>query len=273
MGHKKVERIDPLTMAQASGGCDSHAHLDDPAFDADRDAVLERARRVGVSTLINIFLDPLTFNERRHLFDAYPWVFFALGMHPCDGQKASSEHMALLEKALDSERLIAVGEIGLDYYWKDCPHELQYALFSDQLAIARKHEKPVIIHCRDADEDCLMLLEAKGFCGYPVLWHCFGGDKKLAARIIKNGWFISIPGPATYPKNETLREAIAHIPLDRLLIETDCPYLAPHPWRGTRNEPAYTVFTAEAVAHARGMSIQDLWQATGETARRFFGLG
>ncbi len=272
MGHKKVVRIDPLTMAQANGGFDSHAHIDDPAFDEDREAVLERARQAGVSNLVNIFLDPITFAERRHIFDDYPWVSFALGIHPCDGMKVTPAHMTALEEALADPRLVAIGEIGLDFYWKDCPKEIQYSLLTDQLEIAAKYEKPVIIHCRDADEDCLMILESRGFAGKKLLWHCFGGDRKLARRILKNGWFISIPGPATYPKNDALRDAIAVIPDDRLLIETDCPYLAPHPWRGTRNEPAYTVFTAEAVARARGTGVEEVWQNCGRVARHFFGL-
>ena len=169
-------------------------------------------------------------------------------------------------------RLRAVGEIGLDFHWQDCPRELQFKAFAEQLDLARELDVPLVIHCRDAEDDCLMTLEARGFAGYPLLWHCFGGGPALARRILNNGWHISVPGPVTYPANAALREAVALIPADRLLLETDSPYLAPVPWRGRRNEPALTVFTAQTVAEARGVSPEDLWLACGKNARRFFGL-
>ncbi|MBQ7738404.1 MAG: TatD family hydrolase [Desulfovibrionaceae bacterium] len=273
MGHKKVVRIDPLTQALPLGGVDSHAHLDDPAFDADREAVLERAKKVGLSHVINICLDPLKFKATQDLFSSHPEVFFVVGIHPQDGLKATDESFLALEKTLSTEdKVKAVGEIGLDYHWDDCPREIQYEIFVRQLDLARASQKPVVIHCREAEEDCLVCLESHGFVGYPLLWHCFGGDSQLVRRLLKNGWHISVPGPVTYPANKQIREAVALIPADRLLFETDCPYLAPHPWRGTRNEPAYTVFTVQALALARGEDPAKLWQACGENAKRFFGL-
>lgn len=273
MGHKKVARIDPLTQALPPGGVESHAHLDSTEYDQNREAILERAFRVGISAIGNIFLGTEEYESKKSLFASYPQVFYTLGIHPCDGLKCTPDCLEKIEEAFRGDnRLKAVGEIGLDFHWDDCPRELQLQAFSRQMELAKKLSRPVVIHCREAEKDCLTLLEAGGFSGYPLLWHCFGGDVSLAHRIISHGWHISIPGPVTYPANKNLREAVTKIPLGSLLLETDCPYLAPVPWRGTVNEPAYIVFTARAVAELRGMPPEELWQACGENARRFFGL-
>lgn len=273
MGHKKPHRIDPLTLPLPPGGVDSHAHLDGPEFDPDREAVLARARAVGITGIGNVFLSPEAFLDRRQFFADHPEVFFLLGIHPCDGQRCTGPCLESIAAAFAAEpRLRAVGEIGLDFHWDDCPRELQMAAFAAQLDLARALKKPVALHCREAEEECLAILEARGFVGFPLLWHCFGGGPALARRILANGWHISVPGPVTYAANAALREAVALIPEDRLLLETDAPYLSPVPWRGTRNEPAYTVFTARAMAEARGMTPEELWRLCGRNARRFFGL-
>lgn len=273
MGHKKPQRIDPLALALPPEGVDSHAHLDGPEFDSDREAVLARARAAGIAAMGNVFLSPETFHERCRLFADHPDVFFLLGIHPCDGQTCTPQCLDTMAAAFAAEpRLRAVGEIGLDFHWDDCPRELQMAAFAAQLDLARALKKPVALHCREAEEECLAILEARGFAGFPLLWHCFGGGPALARRILANGWHISVPGPVTYAANAPLREAVALIPDDRLLLETDAPYLSPVPWRGTRNEPAYTVFTARAMAEARGVTPEELWRLCGRNARRFFGL-
>jgi TatD DNase family protein len=273
MGHKKIERISPLTLNLTCVGVDSHAHVNSEDFDTDREDVLALAHASGVANICNIFVGIEEYTRGRHYFDAHPEVFFALGIHPCDGQQYSPEAARLMQEAFArDERLKAVGEIGLDFFWKDCPKEIQYAALTAQLALARAVERPVIIHCRDAAEECLMLLESQGFAGYPLLWHCFGGDSAMAERILNNGWHISIPGPVTYPANTAVREAVKIIPADRLLLETDSPYLAAMPWRGKTNQPAYTVFTAACVAELRAVPLQELWQQCGDNARRFFGI-
>lgn len=273
MGHKKPQRIDPLERALPPGGADSHAHLDGPEFDEDREAVLARASAAGITHIGNVFLGPDAFAARKALFDGHPGVFFLLGIHPCDGQSCTPACLDALVAAFAAEpRLRAVGEIGLDFHWDDCPRETQMAVFAAQLDLARAVGRPVVIHCREAEAECLTILESRGMAGRPLLWHCFGGDAALARRIIANGWHISVPGPLTYPANAALRDAVAVIPRDRLLLETDAPYLSPVPWRGTRNEPAYTVFTARAAAAARGETPEALWQTCGDNARRFFGL-
>lgn len=273
MAHKKPQRIDPLSVALPPGGVDSHAHLDSKEFDQDRNKVIERAIKAGVTGIGNVFLSPTAYRSNKDYFRDFPKVFFLLGIHPCDGQACTPACLEEIEACFtENPKIRAVGEIGLDYHWDDCPRELQMQAFARQLELAKKLKKPVVIHCREAEVDCLTLLEAGGFPGYPLLWHCFGGDAKIARKIIRNGWHISIPGPVTYPANEELRKAVKEIPTDRLLIETDCPYLSPVPWRGTRNEPAYTVFTARAIATLRDVAAEELWETCGSNARRFFGL-
>lgn len=273
MGHKKTVRIDPFTQALPAGGADSHAHLDGKEFDSDRTEVISRAHACGITQIGNVFLSPEDYEQKQSLFTPQSGVFFILGIHPCDGLCCTPACLERIEAAfIGDDRLRAVGEIGLDFHWDDCPRELQFEAFAKQMELAKKIAKPVVIHCREADAECLAFLEAGGFAGYPLLWHCFGGDAALAKRIIRNGWHISIPGPVTYPANAALREAVKIIPEDRLLLETDSPYLAPVPWRGTRNEPSYTVFTARAVAEARGEVVESLWERCGENARMFFSL-
>lgn len=270
---KSPSKVSPLTLDLPLSGVDSHAHLDSKEFSGDLDAVLAHARQAGVARIGNVFLGPEEYARNRGLFDAHPEVFFLLGLHPCDGQRCTPEALDAMRAAFAADaRLRAVGEIGLDFYWDDCPHDVQLEAFIAQLQMARAMEKPVVIHCRDAVDATLAVLESQGFQQYPLLWHCFGGDAAQAGRLVHNGWHVSIPGPVTYPANAALREAARSIPLDRLLLETDCPYLSPLEWRGRRNEPAYTVFTAACIARERDMPTEELWERCGANAIRFFGL-
>lgn len=273
MAHKKVQRIDPLSVKLPLGGADSHAHLDSPEFAGRLDEIIALAKNAGVSRIGNIFLSPAAYRKNHELLGKWPGIFYLLGIHPCDGLSCTPECLEEIEKIFSEDaRVRAVGEIGLDYHWDDCPKEIQMQVFGQQLEMAKKIGKPVVIHCREAEEDCLTILESRGFSGYPLLWHCFGGDKTLAKRILHNGWHISIPGPVTYRANKNLREALAVIPQDRLLLETDCPYLSPVPWRGQTNQPAFIVFTARMAAEARGENPEELWKICGENTARFFGL-
>lgn len=273
MAHKKPVRIDPLTEALPPGGVDSHAHLDSPEFGQNRAAIIDTARKAGVSGMVNVFLQPEAYEAHKVEIAGDQGICYILGIHPHDGERCSPECVDEIEKIFRTdEKARAVGEIGLDYHFDHCPQDIQRQTFALQLELAKKLEKPVVIHCRDAESDCLTLLEAGGFRDYPLLWHCFGGDEELARRILRNGWQISLPGSATYPANKPVLEAARHIPADRLLLETDCPYLSPVPWRGTVNQPANLVFTARCVAAARGESAEDLWLQCGKNASLFFGF-
>lgn len=254
-------------------GVDSHAHLNFPDFLENFDEMMERARLVGVKNIGQVFLSPQALEEGRPLFANYPQVFFLLGIHPTD---AHLHDLSVVDEigqcVVEDKRIKAIGEIGLDYYWKDCPPETQKTFFAKQLELAKEKNLPVVIHCRDAEHDTLDLLEKHQMVGRPVLWHCFGGDTRFSQRIIDAGWHISIPGTVTFPKNEALREAVAGIPADRIMVETDCPFLAPAPMRGKRNEPGLLGYTIAVMAEARGVEVGDLWTTCGENARRFFGV-
>ena len=262
-------------MGLARGGADSHAHLDLFEKRANLAEVIARAEACGVSHIGQVFLGPEAYRQGRDAIGAWPGVFFVLGIHPNEAMQCTGQALADMRRALgDDPRLRAVGEIGLDFHWHDCPPVVQEEAFRLQLALARECGRPVVIHSREAAQRTMTVLEEEGFAGRALLWHCFGGDDAipLLDRMLANGWHISVPGPVTYPANTGLREAVARIPHDRILLETDCPYLSPLPWRGKTNEPAFVVFTAQTVADCLGLDVQALWQLCGANTRRFFGL-
>ncbi len=271
----QAERPQPESLGLPLYGVDSHAHLDGSQFIDSLDEVIARATKAGVSAIGQVFLSPEEYLEGKGRFAAYSHVFFILGIHPCDALKWTDDTLAAMRMAFHNDpRLRAVGETGLDFYWKDCPHRVQEEVFRLQIALARELKRPLVIHSRDAAADTLRILEAEGCSGYPLLWHCFGGDAiQYLDRIVSHGWHISIPGPVSYPSNQELRDALKLIPEDRLLLETDCPYLAPMPWRGKRNEPALSVFTAEAMATALQTDLPTLWKRCGDNAKCFFSWG
>ncbi len=272
----------PESLHLPFAGADSHAHLDDPSLLPEVADVLERAAASGVSLIVHMFLLHERYAASRDALVAAAEacsrplrLCFARGLHPEDILHADEEEWERLAYAVEHDPMVrAVGEIGLDYHYEEgyAPHAMQEPWFRRQLRLARKLGKPVVIHSRDAWERTFAVLEEEGMRGWPLLWHCFGGDAGQAERIVGNGWHVAVGGAATYKANEGLREAVRAIPLDRLLLETDCPYLAPMPWRGRRNEPAFTAFTAACLAGVLGMDAAELWTATGRNARRFFGV-
>ena len=275
MGKKKNSKPAPLpqSLGMPYTGVESHAHLDLKPFASDIEEVLQRAKESGVRYICNVFLGHEAWQNNRHLFDGHDEVFFIMGTHPSHADQCTDDELDAMRKAFAADkRLRGVGEIGLDYYWDHHPRESQKEIFVKQLHLAKELDTRIIIHSRDAAEDTIAVLEAEGFKDYPVLWHCFGGNAELAKRIIENGWYISIPGTVTYPKNDEAREALKVIPLDRMLVETDCPYLTPVPYRGKRNEPSYTVFTVECIAKELGLEPAELWTTCGNNAIRFFDL-
>ncbi|GAB7079638.1 TatD family hydrolase [Megalodesulfovibrio paquesii] len=270
---KHVDRPAPESLQLPCVGVESHAHLDFPPL-ADRlPELMAHARAAGVDRVMQIFLGPTPYRDHVALFDAFPNVDFTIGVHPNHAEECTAEALAAMEAICKEDgRIKGIGEIGLDYYWDRVPPEVQRQAFAVQLELARGRDLPVVIHSRDAHADAVAVLKDLGFADRPVLWHCFGGDLSQAAEILAAGWHISIPGPVTYSRNAALREAVAGIPLQRLMLETDCPYLAPEPWRGSTNEPALMAFTAAEVARCKAMDPVELWAAAGRTARDFFGL-
>ena len=250
---------------------DSHCHLALDAFDEDRAAVLARARAAGVGALVDVGIGPGSWERTLALAAAEPIVHAALGLHPNDAETASPDVLGRLTALLREPAVVAIGETGLDYHWDRAGRAAQRRLFEAHLDLARVHDLPVIIHCRAAYDDMLDTLAGAG-AGTRGVLHCFGGTLAQAERGLALGYHISVAGPVTFKKADELRAVAAAIPLDRLLIETDAPYLTPHPHRGQRNEPAYIVLTASAIAAARQRPVDEIITQTGQNALTLFGL-
>jgi TatD DNase family protein len=253
---------------------DSHAHIDGPEFDTDRDELIRRAHDAHVVAILNVGTgDPHSGALERAVFLAgrYESVYTALGTHPHDARlfdyKAGERITKLVKQ---SSRVIAWGEIGLDFHYDNSPRETQIEVFRLQLRLARHASLPVIIHTREAEQETFKILQEEwGASGPSGIMHCFSGSEMLAERALDLGMFISFSGIVTFKKADDLRAIAKAVPLDRLLIETDCPYLAPVPYRGKRNEPAYVVEVARCLAELRGLSLEKMGQIT---SRNFAGL-
>lgn len=252
---------------------DSHCHLDDRQFDADRDAVIERALGAGLEYLLAIGSGdgPPDLEAALRLAERYAAIYATVGVHPHDARKATEQTWRRLEELLGHPKVVAVGEIGLDYHYNFSPPDVQRQVFHRQLELAQAANKPVIIHTREAWEDTLRLL-AQGWApgGRPVVMHCFSGGPEEAERCLQMGFFLSFAGVVTFAKARNVQEAARRTPLERLLVETDAPYLAPAPFRGRRNEPAYVVYTARRVAELHGVALEKLAEAVAGNFRRLF---
>jgi TatD DNase family protein len=262
---------------------DSHCHIDGEAFDADRDEVVERARVTGVAAMLNVGTgDPRTDDLRRAVAVAekYENVFASVGVHPHDAKLYDDAAEAQLIELSKSEKVVAWGEIGLDYYYDHSPREVQRDVFRRQIRTARSLGLPIIIHSRDADDETVEILddefergEADGGVRVPSgVMHCFGGTPAMAEALLPLGFYISFAGNVTFKKAENIRESARVVPLDRLLVETDCPFLAPVPHRGKRNEPAMVVHTANFLAELLGIDAQVLADHTTENFYRLFNI-
>jgi TatD DNase family protein len=255
---------------------DSHCHLAGDEFEADLPDVIARAKAAGLTGAIVILAaqDEAELTRWSRVQALWSETRAAVGVHPHQaglfGQDPSGA-ARLLESRLDTVPAVrAVGEIGLDYHYDFAPRHVQQAVFRAQLKVARARQLPVVIHTREAEADTLAILAGDDGAHTTGVFHCFSGDAAAVARVMPTGYFFSIPGIVSFPKADALREAVRTMPLDRLLIETDSPYLAPTPFRGKRNEPAYVVRVAEAVAEARGMATAEFAATSSENTRRLF---
>ncbi|HYR86588.1 MAG TPA: TatD family hydrolase [Terriglobia bacterium] len=237
---------------------DSHAHLDDPKFDADRAEVLQRAWDAGVQKILTIGNGngPDQMGCGIPISEAHDWIYTSVGVHPHDASRVEESHYVLMESLSKHPRVLAIGETGLDYYYDNSPRDVQREVFRRQLRLARKLSLPVIIHTRDADEDTEKILKEEG-PSRGVL-HCFTSGEKLADFALSIGFLVSFSGIVTFPRAQPLAEIARRLPSDRILIETDCPYLAPIPHRGKRNEPVFVADTARCMAALRGISPDEL---------------
>lgn len=255
---------------------DSHCHIDGKEFDDDRDAVIIRARAAGVAAMLNIGTgEPLSgaFERAVNLAERHENIYTSVGVHPHDAKtfdRAAEERLINLAK--NSKKVVAWGEIGLDFYYDHSPRDIQQNVFRRQINIARELDLPIIIHSRDADEETVKILIEE--CGHTDfrggIMHCFGGSAEMAEKLMKIGFLISFAGNVTFKKAENLRDAARVVPLDKLLVETDCPYLAPIPFRGKRNEPAYVAQTAGFLADFYNVELAALANATTQNFLNFF---
>ena len=248
---------------------DSHAHVDDERFDADRDAVLERAAAAGIELIINIGADMASSARSIALAEKYSQIYAAVGMHPHDAKDMQEQDYNQLLRWAAHPKVVAIGEIGLDYHYDLSPRPVQKEVFLRQLDIVRQTGKPFIIHEREAHADTFEIVRtaAKGLEG---VFHCFSGSVETAREYLKLGFYISVAGPVTFPKSAKTKEVARYVPIDRLLIETDSPYLTPQAFRGRRNEPAHVRLVAEEIAALRNLSLTELALATTQNARRLF---
>jgi TatD DNase family protein len=251
---------------------DTHAHLHFPEFAGDLDAVLARARAAGVRRMVTIGTDVATSRAAAALAAREPDVWAAVGIHPHEAADADEAALTEIESLASAPGVVAIGETGLDFFRDRSPREAQTRAFTAQVALARRLGKPVLVHCRDAHAETLALLAADGPLERGGIMHCFSGDVALARRCIELGLLVSLAGPVTYPKPGALPDVARAIPADRLVVETDCPFLPPQPYRGQRNEPAYLAITAARVAELRGEPLADLARRMSENARALFRL-
>jgi TatD DNase family protein len=256
---------------------DSHCHIDGPEFDADREEVIARAHAAGVINMLNVVSGDLqsgAFERTVALAGLYESIFAAIGVHPHDAKHFDGVTAYRLSSlARQSKRVIAWGEIGLDYHYDYSPRDVQREVFRQQLRLAREINLPVVIHSREADDDTVEILrdELNGYERAGVM-HCFGGGLALARGALELGFYVSFAGNLTFKKAENLRDIARQIPLDRLLVETDCPYLTPVPFRGKRNEPARVVETARQLAELHGRKWEEMGRITSENFARLFGV-
>ena len=249
---------------------DSHAHLFSTSITPDVDGMLARAQAAGLKNIINICIDIENLEKGLEIVKRYPWVYNAAAVHPHDAEKDGEQLFPLIEKHARQGDLIAIGETGLDYYYQHSSKEIQCDFLRRHLRLAAECKLPVIIHCREAFADFFSIVDAD-YSGPGVL-HCFTGTIDEAKQVLDRGWYLSLSGIVTFKKSVELRDVARMVPLDKLLIETDAPFLAPQSKRGKPNEPAYLVETAAVIAAIKGISVAELAQATAENTRRLFNL-
>ena len=250
---------------------DSHTHLYDPVFDADRDDVIRRAREAGISAVISIGCDLETSRRAVDLADRHEMIYATVGVHPHEVKHLDDAGLAELQKLAAHKKVVGYGEIGLDYYYLHSPKETQQRQFRRQIGLAKELGLPIVVHSRDAKSDTLAILKEEGAETVGGVMHCFTGDLEMARTAIRMNFYISFSGVLTFANAGALREVARALPLERILVETDCPYLSPVPNRGRRNEPAYIRHTADALARLYPSQVPDsVMKITADNAARLF---
>lgn len=251
---------------------DTHAHYDDEDFDADRYELLESMKEHGVGTIVNIGASMRSCKTTLALAEKYPFVYGALGVHPSDCGTMTEEDIQWIKANAANEKIVAIGEIGLDYYWDNVERDVQKKWFVRQLEIAKETGLPVIIHSREAAQDTLEIMKAEHKDTTGGVIHCFSYGVEMAREYLNMDYFIGVGGVLTFKNGKKLKEVVEYAPMDKLVLETDCPYLAPVPYRGKRNSSLYLTHVVEEMAAIKGMSVEDVIRVTAENAKRLYRL-
>lgn len=249
---------------------DTHVHLNADQYEEDVDEVIARAVDAGVTKMIVVGFDRKTINKAMELTERYSFIYAVVGWHPVDAIDCTEADLKWIESLAAHPKVVGIGETGLDYHWDKSPKDVQQKLFRKQIQLAKKVKLPIIIHNRDATADVVRILKEEEAKETGGIMHCFGGSVETAKECINMNFMISLGGPVTFKNAKTPKEVATEIPLSNLLIETDAPYLAPHPYRGKRNEPVYVTLVAEEIAKLKGISIEEVAVATTENARSLF---
>lgn len=251
---------------------DSHAHYDDAQFDEDRMDVLSHLKDAGVAKVVNISNGWDDLLKTLELIKQVPFLYGTVGIHPCKVSELNDERMEQMRDFCSGDKIVAVGEIGLDYYWMSDPKEVQKEWFIRQLRLAKEVNLPVVIHSRDASQDTFDIMKAEHTGTTGGVIHCYSGSVEMAREYVKMGYFLGIGGVVTFKNSKTLKKVAAEIPLEHIVIETDCPYLAPTPYRGKRNSSAYLPMVVEEIARLRGISPEEVERVTYENAMRLYSI-
>ena len=251
---------------------DTHVHLNAEQFNDDLQEVIDRAIAEGVTNMVVVGFDELTINKAIELAEKYDFIYASVGWHPVDAIDMTPEHLEWLKELASHPKVVALGEMGLDYYWDKSPKEIQKEVFRKQIKLAKEVKLPIIIHNRDATADIVEILKEENAGEVGGIMHCYSGSVETALECIDMNFYISLGGPVTFKNAKKPKEVAESIPLDRLLVETDCPYLTPHPYRGKRNEPAYVKLVAEEIAGLKGVTFEEIAEATTKNAKKLFGI-
>lgn len=249
---------------------DSHVHLDDQRFDKDRDLLIKNLRNNGIEMVINIGADLQTSIASVSLAEKYDNIYAAVGVHPHSAKEVDNSTIEILKTFAKRDKVVAIGEIGLDFYYDNSPRDIQRKWFKEQLALAKEVDLPVVIHTRDAAQETFDILKEAQDGSLRGVLHCYSGSPEMALEYIKMGFYISLAGPVTFKNARVSREVAKVVPLDKLLIETDCPYLTPEPYRGKRNEPIFVRYVAGTIAETRGISFEELAKVTNRNTKDLF---
>ncbi|MBF0775131.1 TatD family deoxyribonuclease [Mammaliicoccus sciuri] len=251
---------------------DTHVHLNADQYDEDLQEVIDRALEEGIDRMFVVGFDTNTIERTMKLIDQYDFIYGIIGWHPVDAIDCTEERLQWIEELSKHPKIIGIGEMGLDYHWDKSPKDIQKEVFRKQIALAKRVQLPIIIHNREATQDCVDILKEENASEVGGIMHSFSGSNEIADEILKMNFYISLGGPVTFKNAKQPKEVAQHVPLDRLLVETDAPYLSPHPYRGKRNEPARVKLVAEQIAELRGISYEEVCKATTENAERLFEL-